>query len=63
MNLDFHQIYQNIFCGRAAKETLPIEDKDINAVAPSNDSMVFEYLLKVTRLDGLFNSLHEEKPS
>ena len=51
----------------AAKETLPVEEKDINVVPPSNDSMVFEYLLKVTRLDGLFNSLllciHEEKPS
>ena len=50
-----------------AKETLPIEEKVINAVAPSNDLMKFKYLLKVTRLDGLFNSLilcmHEEKPS
>ena len=64
--MDFHQIQQSIFFFGAAKETLPIEEKDINVVAPCNDLVVFEYLLKVTKLGGLFNSLlfciHEEKP-
>ena len=51
----------------AAKETLQAEEKVVNALAPSNDSMVFEYLRNVTRLDGIFNFLllciHEEKLS
>ena len=32
-----------------AKETLPIEERVINAMKPSNDLMVFEFSLKVTR--------------
>ena len=57
---------QHLFLG-SAKETLRVEEKGINVVASINDLMVFDYLLKVTRLDGIFNSLllciHEEKPS
>ena len=47
---------KHFFMG-TAKETLQVEEKVINALAPSNYSMVFENLLKFTRLDGIFNFL------